>query len=88
MTAEAVKERSRKKRTNTKASSSDMPHELPPIGEDDSEKADDKVHKSNQIAEKQRDSEIPKKSGIAIGAFEKKAKIKGSFCIHRSGRTR
>ncbi|XP_078150490.1 uncharacterized protein LOC144545798 isoform X2 [Carex rostrata] len=61
----AVKERSRKKRTKTKVSSSDIPHEVPPIGEDDSEKAGDKVHKSNQIVEKQRDSEIPQKSGGA-----------------------
>lgn len=78
-----MKERSRKKRTKMKVSSLDIPHEVPPIGEDDSKKADDKVHKSNQIVEKQRDSEIPQKSGIVIGAFEKKRKkTKGSFFIH------
>lgn len=76
LTAEAVKERSRKKRKKTKASSSDMAYEVLRIGEDDSEKADDKVHKSNQIVEEQRDSDIPQKSGIVMGLLEKKEKEK------------
>jgi hypothetical protein len=71
-TAEAGKEKSRKKHKKTKGSSSDVPYEVLLIGEDDSEKAGDKVHKSNQIVEKSSDSEMPQKSGIITGAFKKK----------------
>jgi hypothetical protein len=74
LTAEAGREKSRKKHKKTKGSSSDVPFEVLPIGEDDSEKSGDEVHKSNQIVEKPSDSEMPQKSGIITsspGQFKK-----------------